>query len=164
VNAADPLAGLRDIHLPEAVSWWPPAPGWWGLLLLLVLTIGLLLWWRKHRRDAAAKPVVFSHHEQVQAAQSELDGIAQRVQAGGLSQGEFAAELSALLRRVAMLLDANAAGLSGDAWLVWLDDRWDESRFCSDVGRQWQEAAYNPDSRIDPQALIELARDWLRAQ
>ena len=22
---------LRDIHLPEAIGWWPPAIGWWLL-------------------------------------------------------------------------------------------------------------------------------------
>ncbi len=21
---------LRDLHLPDAVGWWPLAPGWWG--------------------------------------------------------------------------------------------------------------------------------------
>ena len=20
---------LRDLHLPDAISWWPLAPGWW---------------------------------------------------------------------------------------------------------------------------------------
>lgn len=35
----DPLAQLRDIHLPEAIGWWPPAPGWWILALLLLVSI-----------------------------------------------------------------------------------------------------------------------------
>jgi uncharacterized protein DUF4381 len=35
----DPLAQLRDIHLPEPVGWWPPAPGWWIIALLLFLLI-----------------------------------------------------------------------------------------------------------------------------
>ncbi|MDP7406676.1 MAG: DUF4381 domain-containing protein, partial [SAR324 cluster bacterium] len=30
----DPLAALRDVHLPPAVSWWPPAPGWWIIFFI----------------------------------------------------------------------------------------------------------------------------------
>lgn len=32
------LEQLKDIHLPEAVSWWPLAPGWWALAALIVAT------------------------------------------------------------------------------------------------------------------------------
>lgn len=45
------LDQLKDIHLPPAISWWPPAPGWW---LLATLVLGLF-WWglrfalRRHR-------------------------------------------------------------------------------------------------------------------
>ena len=31
---------LRDIHLPEAIFWWPLAPGWWilaGATLLFII-------------------------------------------------------------------------------------------------------------------------------
>lgn len=39
----DPLAQLRDIHLPEPISWWPLAPGWWALIILcLALSIWLV--------------------------------------------------------------------------------------------------------------------------
>lgn len=62
MNALDPQSlPLRDIHLPEAVSWWPPAPGWWLLPLLLgVLTAGAAWWWRtrerrQRRREALAE-------------------------------------------------------------------------------------------------------------
>jgi len=27
---------LRDIHLPDAISWWTPAIGWWILLALVI--------------------------------------------------------------------------------------------------------------------------------
>ena len=39
MNTTDPLANLRDIHLPDPISWWPPAPGWWLLLLLIVAAV-----------------------------------------------------------------------------------------------------------------------------
>lgn len=38
----DPLAQLRDIHLPEPVAWWPLAFGWWVLIGLLAVALLLL--------------------------------------------------------------------------------------------------------------------------
>jgi hypothetical protein len=40
-QAPNPLVQLRDIHLPEPISWWPPAPGWW----FLAVASGVLLAW-----------------------------------------------------------------------------------------------------------------------
>ena len=31
---------LRDIHLPEAVGWWPLAPGWW---ILMFISLAILI-------------------------------------------------------------------------------------------------------------------------
>ena len=27
---------LKDIHLPEPITWWPVAPGWWAIFVLLI--------------------------------------------------------------------------------------------------------------------------------
>lgn len=35
----DPLAQLKDIHLPEQVHQYPIAPGWWVLLLLTLVIV-----------------------------------------------------------------------------------------------------------------------------
>ena len=32
---------LRDIHLPGAIGWWPPAPGWWLLAALVLAGLAL---------------------------------------------------------------------------------------------------------------------------
>ena len=45
---------MRDIHLPEPTSWWPPAPGWWLLLALFIVLIFVIFmvrrWLIKKRR------------------------------------------------------------------------------------------------------------------
>ncbi len=47
----DPLARLRDIHLPPDVPFWPPAPGWIALaaLVVLVLLVLAIREWRWRR-------------------------------------------------------------------------------------------------------------------
>jgi HAMP domain-containing protein len=48
----NPLAGLKDIHLPPAPDWWPPACGWWLLaaLFLSLIIFGLVKWFRHQDR------------------------------------------------------------------------------------------------------------------
>ena len=50
---ANPLDQLRDIHLPEPISWWPLAPGWW---LLIIISLALAAWTTRfvYRRYRAA--------------------------------------------------------------------------------------------------------------
>jgi hypothetical protein len=51
-----PLAQLKDIHLPEPVHNYPIALGWWLLLAgLLITIIVLVIKWQKRRRLSKAK-------------------------------------------------------------------------------------------------------------
>lgn len=51
-----PLAQLKDIHLPEPVHNYPIALGWWLLLASLLITIIVLaVKWQKRRRLSKAK-------------------------------------------------------------------------------------------------------------
>jgi len=42
VKQTDPMAELRDIHLPDAISWWPLAPGWWLLIIISLAAIAYI--------------------------------------------------------------------------------------------------------------------------
>ena len=56
---------LRDIHLPEAVSWWPPAPGWWILSFIIIALVTSLII-RRHRntkRNAFRVTALFETQE-----------------------------------------------------------------------------------------------------
>ena len=150
----DPLAQLQDIHLPLAIGLWPPAPGWW-LLLLLIVAAGALLGWYLRRRSKRLGLY--------RSAMQELDRIRRQFIAQPDSS-QLAAELSRLLRRVAITLDLEeeAAGLTGDAWLSWLDSRSGDRMFTQGPGRYLVEAAYRPAGHIeDGEALLMLVETWL---
>lgn len=162
----DPLAELRDIHLPSAISWWPPAIGWWIVLLILILLITVAFWWGKRREALQNRPVIYSSIEVVDAALDELSELEKAIKTGE-NEKAMAADLSRLLRRSAMRLSVNpsdVAGLAGEAWLLWLDKQWGKDEFCQGAGRQLIHAQYQPESDINIEAVCRLCHDWLEAQ
>ena len=103
--ATDALAGLRDIHLPEAVAGWPPAPGWWVVLFCVA---GAVVWAEVARRRRARSPerLALVELERLTAAfERERDGAA------------LASGLSGVLRRVSLLRfdAAQVAAVYGEA-------------------------------------------------
>ncbi len=83
---------LRDIHLPEPVSWWPMAMGWWLCVGTLLLAGVLLAWWWRGAPSRRAR----------RAALGELTTIENDYASHG--DGHACAQgLSRLLRRLALL-------------------------------------------------------------
>lgn len=125
---------LRDLHLPDAVGWWPLAPGWWVVIGMAVIACGYLvrLWWRARARGAARR-----------FALQKLQEIVQEFETGK-NPVRFGAGLSELLRRT-MLAYAprqDVAGLTGDAWLEWLDQGLAQPVFSNGPGRQLLDLPY----------------------
>jgi len=144
------LAGLRDIHLPAAVSWWPPAPLWWWSLAALAvaaaLSVAAAVALRRRRERAATLPAC-------RLALRELGVLRRRFFAGGNAR-DLLAGLSVLLRRTAISLSprAETAALTGDAWLAWLDARAGE--FAQNTGRLFESLAIDSEL-IDLRAQVE---------
>ena len=154
----DPLAELREIHMPEAIPDWPPAGGWWILGFLFILLVGglttaLIQRYRKraylrYSLKALAKlELDFSHHS------------------NGLILSD---DLALLLKRICLTQHPRhqVAGLSGDAWLQFLDKTGNTNEFtqgCGAVlghGRFQKGAAAN----INGQELLTLTRRWIKQQ
>lgn len=88
----DPLSQLRDIHLPEPVSWWPPAPGWWILAVIILATLFFTVRWLvKHRANNCYR------REAIQQL-NEIVGTANSPEQGNLKKCQA---LLTLLRRTA---------------------------------------------------------------
>lgn len=145
---------LRDVQIPEAISWWPPAIGWWVLAVLIPLCFYLVF--RLYRR-LTRKTALKSAKKYLQALQQDTN----------LSEQEKLQALSKLMRRTAISLypRADVASLVGDAWLQFLDGSLSEPQFTSDIGRLLTEALYRP--AMQPQSLtplFTLCANWLAQQ
>ena len=149
----DPLP-LRDLHLPEAVGWWPLAPGWW---VLLGIAVGLCAWaalraWQRWQRNAPRR-----------FALRELTNCEKAYAQHG-NPIQLAADLSALLRRgmLAYAPRREVAGLTGEAWLEWLDRGMPLPYFATEVGRSLLALPYrrpqDDASDVDVESLLAAVR------
>jgi hypothetical protein len=153
---------LKDIHLPEPVSWWPIAPGWWLLLLATILIAAIVfVSIRIYRKRQLKRDIT-----------SELEAIKQQYKSSG-SRYQLASSLSILLRRAAISFFPSqpVAGLTGEQWLDWLQQtsgkhKSQDTGFNSELGKILVTAPYldeNKEPDYDAKALIKLCESWLLA-
>ncbi|HUQ52424.1 MAG TPA: DUF4381 domain-containing protein [Gammaproteobacteria bacterium] len=153
---------LRDIHLPGAIGWWPPAFGWW-LVAALVLA------------GFAAYAVYYYRGRHKRAALRALTRVRAALEQGA-EPVACLQYVSTILRRFAMtsvgaapVTDAavDVPGLIGERWLHYLDGRWERTEFSAGLGRQLLVAPYARPNSIERAAAIELTglcSAWLTAQ
>jgi hypothetical protein len=160
----DPLTiPIHDIHLPATVSWWPPAPGWWilgALLVILAVFVARRLARRPASPDRERSRRMAAIHEHWRTFLSTYGTDAGDVDGHGVR------ELSEFLRRVALSLHSreSVAGLSGEAWLAFLDQTTQGNDFRSGVGRLLLDAPYRPPGAIatsEWRSLLELCDRWV---
>jgi hypothetical protein len=146
---------LRDIHLPEPVSWWPPAIGWWLLLLGMVLLLGL--GWRAFKLSRTTRAI----------KQAKLILGDMRTNST-LTDIEKIKALSLLLRRVCLTYESqnDIASLTGEAWLTHLDQSLPNHPFTTGIGRYLASAPYQRQcpNECDIDALFDLCEQWLKGQ
>jgi len=125
---------LRDLHLPEMISWWPLAPGWWVVIGAALIGLGYLFrYWLRTRSRSAARRYALRQLQQIVVEYDDHKDIV-----------EFTGDISELLRRT-MLAYAprlDVAGLAGEEWLAWLDRDLAQPVFTSGPGRQLLDLPY----------------------
>ena len=149
---------LRGLHLPEAIRWWPLAPGWWLLLVILLVGLALSLrsWLRRRARAAARRHALKQLDRATLAYAEHRDAV------------QLGIEVSELLRRtmLAYAPRADVAGLTGDAWLDWLDRGLPDSRFRQGAGRELVDLPYrDPETAgtdVDLDGMLAAVRERLR--
>lgn len=160
VNIDPASLPLRDIHLPEAVSWWPPAPGVWILLALAALLLVLLVvsLAARQRRQRIRREAI-----------AQLQQLRQQWQRQP-RPGEAASTLSQLLRRVGLSYFGRAGfgGLTGPAEIECLNRLVEDEkhRLPPALGEWLREAPYRPESALSTDEIepwLKAVDRWVRA-
>ncbi|MCH9670870.1 MAG: DUF4381 domain-containing protein [Gammaproteobacteria bacterium] len=150
----DPLATLRDIHLPDPVAFWPPAPGWWVVLGLVLAALAIFLFARKRHADAPRR-----------AALEELDRIRSTFASSGDARAAVS-DVSTILRRFALqhFPGRDVASLVNQDWLEFLDTSAVGvcGQFKNEVATLLTEGPYARRAPADPSPLFEAAEQWIK--
>ncbi|MGY8813907.1 MAG: DUF4381 domain-containing protein [Gammaproteobacteria bacterium] len=154
----DPLdLPLRDIHLPDGLSFWPLAYGWWILIAVIVITaiIAFILYRRNQRARISA----------ITLAREEFTRITSEYQKSNETL-KLVKEISILLRRLSISLfpRTEVASLTGEEWLAYLDRYVSGAPFTEGQGRMLVDAPYrqNVDSE-ELDTLIHQCHNWIES-
>jgi len=106
---------LRDIHLPEPVSWWPLSLFTWASIAIVLLMLVMFVVFLLHR-GYARKPSSI--------ALSELDTCYSKW-CNTECKVSYLQNCSAILKRLALSISKRkeVANLSGEAWVIWLNQQ-----------------------------------------
>ena len=124
---SDRMWGLKELPLPEPVSWWPQTLGWYILGLLLLLALAWFGWrlWQRYRRNAYRREGL-----------AELDDIA--------TDPEGLRRLPYLLRKSALAAvpRSEVAALRGGDWIAWLNRSAGSELFTDSDGQMLDRLAF----------------------
>jgi len=147
---------LRDIHLPEAVSWWPLAIGWWLLPLLVILITYAIYKLVKHRqlnKKVPYRKIALGELGNIRAEFKNQDDSIELIRA-----------ISALLRRIALsyLPRENIASLTGKRWIQQLNKLSTQSVFTDDISALLEHAPYMKQNKFKHNELLSICEQWIK--
>jgi len=151
--ATNALSQLRDIHLPTAIGWWPPAIGWYFLILSLMTLISVSLFFI-HRYYVSIRP-----RREALRLLASYEAAYQK----GREHQITAAFISELLKRVALVYfpRKEVASLQGKEWLDFLNQTSHDFDF-NTVRDQLLVAPYQAEVNTDLQPLFIIAKKWIK--
>jgi len=147
---------LRDIHLPDAISWWPLAIGWWLLPLLLFVggfAIYHFLKYRQKNKKMAYRKIALDELSNIKSQFKTQQNCVELIRA-----------ISALLRRISLsyLPREDTASLTGEQWIKQLNTLTPQTVFTDEIATLLEKAPYMKQSQFDPTELLALCEQWIK--
>ncbi|MDH5766228.1 MAG: DUF4381 domain-containing protein [Gammaproteobacteria bacterium] len=143
---------LRDIHLPDPVSWWPPAIGWWLLLITLIVVLFLFYKFRHMLNRKPLKKLVVAEFNTIRQAFNQHQ-----------DQTQLAQEISVLLRRACISYQPRhqAASLTGQQWIDYLNNMTGTPCFSQQHAEILFYAPYQEQASYNADELINSCNCWI---
>lgn len=140
------LEKLHDIHLPQAVTFWPPAIGWWILFsLAALLLIAAYLFWRYHYQPMRYKRQALKTLEHIQFQHPRM------------TDQQYADTIARLIRQTALARHPELASLQGSQWRDFLAEN-----IPQDIADKLAIDRYRPAFSIDRERLYLATKQWIR--
>jgi len=153
MEKANPLATLKDIHLPEPPGLWPLAPGWYIALFIVLLCLGLIIQALKKRyrfNQPKKEALRLLHQAQENFAQDNNSQVA-------------CATVGEILKRVALSYypRMDVAGLHGKEWIAFLNKTGKKIDFNAEASLLL-EVPFQPPQTLDITPLFQKAEKWIQ--
>jgi hypothetical protein len=152
MSADDLLLQLRSIAPPTDPGWWPLAPGWWILIIVCLLSMLVLLYSIRRRHK----------NRNFKLASQELRRISNH-HARNRDNQSLLLNLSRWLRQVSLIAfpRRKIAGMTGVAWLEFLDEVMGHSEFRRGPGQVFATAVYSRQLEFDDDRILALCEAWM---
>lgn len=156
--------GLRDLHLPQPISGWPPAPGWWALLVLSLAIVACVLWLTVERKR---------RNQPRRLAATALSAAYVQWQTESNDSG-YLQQSHTILRQLAISLAGrrSVSRLNGDQWVEWMEAqlaqqpetqlRRNKHLFPAEVRDALAHGAYRKTTTAPIELLHTTYMNWLR--
>jgi hypothetical protein len=145
------LAQMKDVHLPEPISWWPLAVGWWLVAALIIGSIAAIIYvlWRRYRQNRYRKLAISELLINYQQWLSERDDQA------------YLSLANDLLKRVVRIFNPSLVAQFSDAWVDKLDD-YNRTEFSTEARYALAHQCYQAHVEADIDSLHRELCHWLK--
>jgi len=161
MDSEELLAQLADIHLPEPVSYWPPAIGWWVLAAIaLVLLVILLRKIASSQRQQKICRYALAELQRCYSNYSQADPVS-------IDQNKlnYVNQFNTVIRRVALVHypQANAASLDGASWVDFIRQKGESSLMTDDIAAALQYGRFQTKCEVDVDAMQSFGQQWVES-
>ncbi|MEX0962567.1 MAG: DUF4381 domain-containing protein [Pseudohongiellaceae bacterium] len=159
MDSEELLAQLADIHLPEPVSFWPPAIGWWVLAAIVLAILVILL-----RKFATMRRQLKIRHYALAELQRCYDNFSQADPARlDQSRLNYVNQFNTVVRRVALVHypQANVASLDGAAWVDFIRQKGESSLMTDEIAAALQYGRFQTKCDVDVDAMQDFGQQWI---